>query len=87
MLLKYFTVFGTVTSVDYVVDGGESQNITVNDADSLTQPNPPRTLSFSTTLNLTGGVHSVYVGVEANSYYFNNPLSNQGYSVLVHGGF
>jgi hypothetical protein len=77
-------VFGNITSVYYSVDGSERQNIPMHDVDSLINPNPPaQTLSFSTTLNLTAGMHSIKVGVEADSYYFAQTL-NLG-SVVVEG--
>jgi hypothetical protein len=84
--ISHGDVFGNVTSVYYVVDSGERQNITVHDVDSLFNGNPPPTLSFSTTLNLTAGAHNVKISVEADSYYYVG-LSN-GYnlsSVVVHG--
>ena len=77
-------VFGNVTSVYYVVDGGERQNITVHDTDTLFTANAVRTLNFSTNLALTGGVHNVTVSLEADSYY----VAGQGFSlssVVVHG--
>ena len=69
---NYGEIFGNVTSVYYVVDGGGRQNIPVHDLNTLfsNAEFQPRTLSFSTTLNLTAGTHSVYVGVEADSYYW-----------------
>jgi hypothetical protein len=65
-------VYGNLRSVYYTVDGGEPQNITVNDpypTDGITNTLPQSNFTFSLTLNLTAGVHSVEIGVEANSYY------------------
>ncbi|MGD0645402.1 MAG: hypothetical protein ABSA75_10905 [Candidatus Bathyarchaeia archaeon] len=79
-------VFGNVTSVYYAVDGGERQNITVHDVNSLLFNSfVPQTLSFSTTLNLTAGAHNVQISVEADSYYVENILSYQVNSVVVFG--
>jgi hypothetical protein len=77
-------VLGNLTSVYYVVDGNEHQNITMNDVS--TYPNGPSaapTLSFSITLNLTAGAHSVAVSVEANSTYLSNYFSNNPLSTVV----
>ena len=66
-------VYGNLRSVYYVVDGGEPQNLTVNDpypSDGIAGNTlPPGNFTFSLTINLTAGVHSVEIGVEANSYY------------------
>jgi hypothetical protein len=62
--------FGNITSVYYVVDGGERQNITVHDtAYLLDVVSPIQTLNFSTQLSLTTGAHTIKVSLEADSYY------------------
>jgi len=61
--------FVNITSVYYVVDDGERQNITVHDVDSLFDAAPIFTLNLSTILPLTTGYHSIRVGLEADSYY------------------
>jgi hypothetical protein len=75
---------GKITSVYYVLDNGDPQNIPVNDKGPKNITNndgdlasefsiavfPDRILNFSTTLGLTGGAHSVGVGFEAESFYF-----------------
>ena len=68
------TRFENITSVYYRLDGGERQNITVHDIDTLFYPSA-RTLNFSTILNLTPGVYSVEIGVEADSYYVATPVN------------
>jgi hypothetical protein len=62
-------VFGNVTSVYYIVDDSKPQNIAVHDVDNIIGVVPPRTLSFCTTLNLTAGVHSVEIGLCADTYW------------------
>ena len=62
-------VFGNVTSVYYVVDDSERQNITVHDTDTLFTATAARTLNFSINLMLTEGVHSVKVSLDADSHY------------------
>jgi hypothetical protein len=79
-------VFGNVTSVYYVVDGGERQNITVHDTDTLFTANAARTLNFSIDLVLAEGPHNVTVNLDADSYYV-LPIAGQGWSlpsVVVH---
>ncbi len=71
-----YDVFGNVTSVYYVVDGGE-RHITVHDIDSPFNNYPPRTLNFSANLTLTSGAHNITVSAEADSFYVNN-----GYTAL-----
>jgi len=70
---KTLTV-GRITSVYYILDNGEPQNVTVNDGGLPSEFSieifPNRILNFSTRLALPGGVHSVKVGFEANSYYY-----------------
>ena len=66
----FYGILGNVTSVWYVVDGGERQNISVYDDTSLYfDASPSRTLNFSTPLTLEEGTHSFKVGFEADSYY------------------
>ena len=79
-----YAVFGNVTSVYYTVDGGERQNIPMHDLDDFYfNENPPRALSFSTSLDLTGGVHSVVIGVEAVTYYVSDTYSSHPFSSVV----
>ena len=70
---KTLTV-GEITSVYYILDNGEPQNITVNDgglpSEVSIEVSPNRILNFSTRLALLGGVYSVKGGFEANSYYY-----------------
>jgi hypothetical protein len=63
-------IFGNVTSVCYIVDNADPVNITVHDlaSDWLAIP-PNATLSFSTLLNVTAGVHSLKIGVYATTYW------------------
>jgi hypothetical protein len=76
-----YAVFGNVTSVYCTVDGGKRQNIPMHDLDDFYfNENPPRTLSFSTNMNLTGGVHSVVIGVEAVTYYVSDMFSSHPFS-------
>jgi hypothetical protein len=62
-------IFVNITSVYYVVDNSERQNITVYDVDSLFDVAPIFTLNLSTILPLKTGYHSIRVGLEADSYY------------------
>lgn len=64
-----YVISGNVTSVCYVVDGGERQNISVHDLSYFVDAFPTRTLNFSTKLMLPKGAHSVVVSLEADSYY------------------
>ena len=65
--------FVNITSVYYVLDTGERQNITVHDVDDLFDVAPVLTLNLSTMLPLTTPLttvdHSIKVGLEADSYY------------------
>jgi hypothetical protein len=61
--------FVNITSVYYVLDDGERQNIAVHDIDSLFDASPTLTLNLSTVLPLAVGAHSIKVGLEADSYY------------------
>ena len=82
-------VFGNVTSVYYTIDGGERKNIAVHDIDTFFNiaEKTSSTLSFSVTLNLTAGQHSVRTGVIADSYYVTFPVNwyNVFSSVAVTG--
>lgn len=62
-------VFGNITAVYYIVDGGERQDFEVFDVDSLFKACSTYSLNYTTNLNVTSGRHSVIIGVEANSYY------------------
>lgn len=68
--------FGNLTSVYYIVDGGEPQSISVYDADNLLKVNRTQNLNFLVALNLTVGMHSIRIGVLANTYYVSAPLSS-----------
>jgi hypothetical protein len=78
--------FGNITSVCYIVDEGECQNIPVHDVTSLFDAPPTLTLNFSTLLQLTEGVHTAKASLKADSYYVirydysSNPFS----SVALH---
>lgn len=61
--------FVNITSVYYVIDGSERQNITVHDVNSLFDTSPTLTLNLSIVLPLKVGAHSVKIGLEADSYY------------------
>jgi hypothetical protein len=65
---------GRITRVYYVLDDGEPQNITVNDgelpSDFPIDVFPTRIFNFSARLALTGGMRSVKVGFEADTYYY-----------------
>ena len=61
--------FVNITSVYYVIDGGERQNITVHDVTSLWDTTPTLTLNLSTTLPMAVGNHNLKVGLEADSCY------------------
>jgi hypothetical protein len=82
---------GRVTSVYFILDDGEPQNITVNDgglpSEFSIDVSPTRILNFSTRLLLTGRVHFVKVGFEANTYYYTGwDVNNPGLrSVAVNG--
>ena len=64
-----YVMFGNITSLHYVVENGERQNIPIHDISFVTDAFPNRTLTFSTNLTFAKGAHSVKVGLEADSYY------------------
>ena len=67
---KFYDVLGNVTSVYYIVDGCEHQNISLLDSPSLFDFHPkPLTLNLSIKLTLSQGAHNVKVGFEADSFY------------------
>ncbi len=75
-----YDVLGNITSVYYVVDHGERQNISMHDSPSLFDFHPkPLTLNFSVYLELTPGEHTVNVGFEADSYYLHMTDDWNGY--------
>jgi hypothetical protein len=79
-------VFGNVTTAYYTVDGGQRQNITVHDTDTLFTANSPHTLNVSTLLTMTEGAHSLKVSLEADSYCALQ-IPDQGFglkSIVVH---
>ena len=79
--------FVNISSVYYVVDNGERQNIAVHDITSLWDTTPTLTLNLSTTLPLSVGAHRVKVGLEADSYFvvsFTYNLSEALSSVKLH---
>jgi len=61
--------FVNISSVYFMVDSGERQNIPVHDIDSLFDTEPIFNLNVSTMLSLTAGTHTVKVCLEADSYY------------------
>ena len=65
---------GRISRVHYVLDNGEPQNITVEDGDLPSDFSiavfPTRIFNFSVRLILTGGLHSVKAGFEADTYYY-----------------
>jgi hypothetical protein len=79
--------FVNITSVYYVLDEGERQNIAVHDIDSLFDASPTLTLNLSTVLPLAVGAHCITVGLEAGSYYvvrYTYNLSDALSSVKLH---
>ena len=79
--------FVNITSIYYVLDDGERQNIALHDIDSLFDTPPTLTLNLSTTLPLAVGAHSIKVGLEADSYYvvrYTYNLSDALSSVKLH---
>ena len=64
-----YVIFGNITSVYYIIDSGEPQNIPVHDLSYVAEAFPKRTLNFSISLTLGKGIHSVEVGLDADSYY------------------
>jgi hypothetical protein len=79
--------FVNITSIYYVLDDGERQNITVHDIASLFDTPPTLTLNLSTALPLAVGAHSIKVGLEADSYYvvrYTYNLSDALSSVKLH---
>jgi hypothetical protein len=79
--------FVNITSIYYVLDDGERQNITVHDIASLFDTPPTLTLNLSTILPLTVGAHSIKVGLEVDSYYvvrYTYNLSDALSSVKLH---
>jgi len=65
---------GRITRVYYILDKGPPQNITVKDGDLPSafsvEVFPTRVFNFSVRLILTGGLHSVKIGYEADTYYY-----------------
>jgi hypothetical protein len=78
-------IFGNITSVYYTLDGGQRQNISVCDTNSLFDASPTQTLHVSTNLTLAKGAHEVKVLFEANSYYVSDYANGTLSSVKVHG--
>jgi len=64
-----YEILGNITSVYYVVDGGERQNISVFDISTQFDYHPKRSLNVSTSFMLSKGAHSISVGFEADSYF------------------
>ena len=81
-----YVILGNVTSVYYVLDG-EGRNVSVRDQSYFADAFPNRDLNFSTKLTLTKGAHNIVVGLEADSYYYDE--TNYQYpflsSVVVNG--
>jgi hypothetical protein len=65
---------GKITSVYYILDKGEPQNVTLDDGGLPSEYSieivPNRILNFSTRLSLPEGMHSIKVCFEANGYYY-----------------
>ena len=83
---------GRITRVYYVLDSGESQNITVEDGGLPSEFSidvvPTRVFNFSVPLSLTGGLHSVKVGFEAETYYYTGwDVSDPGLRSVKVDGF
>ena len=66
-----YMAVGRLISYHYILDGNESQNISVEDKFHRIDPpdKPEETLSFSINLNLTEGAHNITVIVESESTY------------------
>jgi hypothetical protein len=66
-----YAIYRNITSVYYIVDNGERQNISMYDTFDLIDvfPKYNRNLNFSINLKLSEGVHDVIVGFEADSFY------------------
>ena len=62
-------IFVNITSVYYVVDEGQRQDISIHDVSSLFDASQTRNLPVSTNLTLTEGAHEVKVLFEVDSYY------------------
>ena len=78
-------IFVNITSVYYVVDGGQRQDISVHDVSSLFDASQTRNLPVSTNLTLTEGAHEVKVLFEADSYYVTSYQEGNLSSVKMHG--
>jgi hypothetical protein len=68
---ELYYVLGNITSFYYVMDGVESQSISVKDISTIYLADPQRTLSFSINLTLTEGYHTLYVCVKGETKYRN----------------
>jgi hypothetical protein len=84
---ELYYVLGNITSFYYVMDGVESQSISVKDISTIQSADPQRTLSFSINLTLTEGLHSLYVCVKGETIYRNNSgkITDPLLSNMVHG--
>jgi hypothetical protein len=78
-------IFVNITSVYYVVNGGQRQDISVHDVSSLFDASQTRNLPVSTNLTLTEGTHEVKVLFEADSYYVISYQEGNLSSVKMHG--
>jgi hypothetical protein len=77
-----YIIFGRIISVYYAVDNGANNSITVNDACvGSTTTCPQNIFNFNINLNLTGGQHSLLVGVEAVTYYVTESIPPSSVSV------
>ncbi len=62
--------FVNITSLYYILDNNERQNISFHDIDNLfNNPSPNLALQLSKKLSLSNGPHSIKIGIEADSYY------------------
>jgi len=80
-----YIIFGRVISVYYAVDNGANNSIAVNDSECqpyyATTISPKDIFNFNINLNLTGGQHSIRVGVEAVTYYVTESIPPSSVSV------
>jgi hypothetical protein len=70
-----YLTFGNITSVYFILDNGELQNIPMKDITYFNDVFPNKTLEFSTRVSLMEGAHDLMVGLEADSYYYNESVS------------
>jgi len=66
-----YAIYGNITSIYYIVDNSERQNISIHDTSDLTLEKHQycQNLNISINLKLSEGTHDILVGVEADSFY------------------